>query len=397
MTSVLEISAPSVYRSAQSVVSFAEARRLADRHGTPLLAISRANLVQNYRTLQANLPGVEFFYAAKANPDPVILTTLRKLGCSVDVCSQGEARQALKARFRPESMIHTHPCKTVRNLSDCYAMGIRWFTYDSAFELRRRLAALCARMPGCCCAGRVVRFQRQSTCPPEVRARTATTSTPSALCDPRHKQMGLQVRGMSFHVGSQCLSPDDFTSALEVAARRLWDAAADSGLSLEVLDIGGGIPAPYRSAILSMESYCQALSSALESTFGDLPIRIIAEPGRCLCAESVTLITSVIGKTIRGGRTWYIIDDGLYGSFSGKVYDHADFPLLADGGEDRELSPCVVAGPTCDSTDVVARDQLLPDLDIGELLLVPTMGAYTSASGFRSFNGLELARTVAID
>ena len=165
---------------------------------------------------------------------------------------------------------------------------------------------------------------------------------------------------------------------------------------MEVLDIGGGIPAPYRSAVLTQEAFCQALAQAIDRWFGDLPIRIIAEPGRCLCAEAVTLVTRVIGKSVRGGLNWYIIDDGLYGSFSGKVYDHADFPLIAENDGDRPLRPCVVAGPTCDSTDVVARDQDLPDLEIGELLLVPTMGAYTSASA-SDFNGLDETRSVVID
>src|SRR5262249_38175540 len=117
----------------------------------------------------------------------------------------------------------------------------------------------------------------------------------------RAAQMGLRVQGVSFHVGSQCTSPDDFTHALG-QARQVWDEAADAGLSLEVLDIGGGIPAPYRQAVLSMEDYCQSLAFALNTTFGDLPVRIIAEPGRCLCAEAVTLVTSVIGKSVRSGR-----------------------------------------------------------------------------------------------
>lgn len=110
----------------------------------------------------------------------------------------------------------------------------------------------------------------------------------------------------------------------------------------------------------------------------------------------MTLVTSVIGKSVRNGRNWYYIDDGLYGSFSGKVYDHADFTLIAESEDERPLHPCVVAGPTCDSTDVVARDQPLPDLAVGELLLVPSMGAYTSASA-TGFNGLDVARAIAID
>src|SRR5262249_27018431 len=153
---------------------------------------------------------------------------------------------------------------------------------------------------------------------------------------------------------SQCLAPDDFTTALG-QARRIWDEAADAGIPLEVLDVGGGFPAPYRETILTTEAYCRALAEALDTTFGDLPIRIIAEPGRCLCAEAVTLVTSVIGKSVRGGRPWYLIDEGLYGSFSGKLYDHADFPLIPEGDGDRPVEPCVVAGPTCDSFDVVSR------------------------------------------
>jgi ornithine decarboxylase len=168
-----------------------------------------------------------------------------------------------------------------------------------------------------------------------------------------------------------------------------------------VLDIGGGIPAPYREAVLSLDVYCRSLNQALDETFGDLingerPIRVIAEPGRGLVADTMSLVTRVIGKSVRAGVRWYIIDDGLYGSFSGQMFDHVEYPLIAQSADDRTLFPCVVAGPTCDSSDVVARDQMLPDLDIGELVLVPTMGAYTCASA-SNFNGLEMARIIGIE
>lgn len=147
---------------------------------------------------------------------------------------------------------------------------------------------------------------------------------------------------------------------------------------------------------MSLSDYCRHLSRALDATFGDLPIRIIAEPGRGLCAEAVTLMTRVLGKSVRNGLPWYIIDDGVYGSFSGKLFDHADFELVAEAADLRPRSGCVVAGPTCDSHDVVSIDQELPDLEVGELLLVPTMGAYTSASA-SGFNGLDIARIVEIE
>jgi ornithine decarboxylase len=389
MTQVLDLFAQSVYRSARSVVSFDEARKLGARYGTPLLVISRSALKRNYMALRDNLPGVEFYYAAKANPDPSILRTLRKLGCSVDVCSHGEAKKALQAGFLPEAMLHTHPCKTVRNLMDCYAAGIRWYTFDSAFELPK----LMKYAPEAKVLLRLAVSANSSVI--DLSAKFGAARHEALPLLNRAAQLGLNVKGISFHVGSQCLAPEDFGPALE-DTRRIWEQARASGLELEVLDIGGGIPSPYREPILSMETYCQSLSHALEANFGDLPIRVIAEPGRCLCAEAVTLVTSVIGKSVRGGRTWYIIDDGLYGSFSGKVYDHTDFQLMAENMDERALFPCVVAGPTCDSTDVVARDQDLPELDIGELLLVPTMGAYTSASA-SDFNGLAVARSVTIN
>jgi ornithine decarboxylase len=389
MAELLEMSAPALFRSPRPVLSFADAKRLAARHGTPLLVISRAAVTRNYRALCDNLPGVEIFYAAKANPHRTILSTLHKLGSSVDVCSYGEARQALRAGFAPEAMLHTHPCKTVRNLVDCYGLGIRWFIYDNAHELTK----MAEHAPDAQLLLRLAMSSQSSVI--NLSAKFGAARHEALPLLKRAAQLGLNVRGLSFHVGSQCLSPDDFRSALD-QTRRIWDQACAAGLRLEVLDIGGGMPAPYREAILSMEGYCQALSEALAATFGDLDVRIIAEPGRCLSAEAVTLVTSVIGKTVRGGRTWYIIDDGLYGSFSGKVFDHADFTLLAEGADERPLHECIVAGPTCDSTDVVAHEQPLPELEIGELLLVPSMGAYTSASA-SGFNGLDIARAVTID
>ncbi len=389
MGTTLEISAPLAYREARSVLTFDEAKLLATQRSTPLLVVSRSTLIRNYETLKENLPGVQFFYAVKANPDHLILTTLAELGCSADVCSYGEARAALWAGFEPNEMIHTHPCKVVQNLVECYKAGIRWFTFDSQYELPK----LAEFAPDANLLLRLAVSTSSSVI--DLSAKFGAAPQDALMLIKRAGRMGLEVRGISFHVGSQCLSPNDFNSALG-QVRRIWDRATKAGFSLEVLDIGGGIPAPYRSAVLTQEAYCQQLAQALDRWFGDLSIRIIAEPGRCLCAEAVTLVTRVIGKSVRHGVNWYIIDDGLYGSFSGKVYDHADFPLIAENDGDRPLKPCIVAGPTCDSTDVVARDQNLPDLKIGELLLVPTMGAYTSASA-SDFNGLDEARSVAID
>lgn len=380
----------SVYRSATPVVSFESARNLAGQYGTPLLVISRSAVLRNYHALRAALPGVEFFYAAKANPADPILRTLCEAGCSVDVCSHGEMLAALHAGFTPDAMIHTHPCKTVQNLTRCYAEGVRWFTYDNANEIPK----LAEHTPGVNLLLRTAVASCSSVI--NLSAKFGAFEKDAVPLLRKARKAGLNVRGISFHVGSQCRSPEDFHKALG-QSRRIFDRASAAGIDLEVLDIGGGLPAPYRDSVLTLDVYCQSLARALDETFGDLRhVRVIAEPGRGLCADTATLITRVIGKSLRNRLPWYIIDDGLYGSFSGQVYDHTEFPLMVDRADERPLTRCVVAGPTCDSSDVVCRDQLLPDLEIGELILAPTMGAYTSASA-SNFNGLDLARVIGIE
>ena len=376
-------------RFAHPVVSFERAQEICREFGTPTLVVSKSALARTYRTLVSGLPNVEIFYAAKANSDANVLRTLFLEGASVDICSYRELQWARQAGFKPEQMMHTHPCKTVQNLLDCYNEGVRWFTVDCPGEI----AKVACHTPDV-----------------EVMLRLAAASSSSLInlstkfgCDPvdapnlvaEAARQGLSVRGLSFHVGSQCLDPEDFRTMLNTA-RQAWDACVTAGAPLEVLDIGGGFPAPYRTGVMSLSDYCQHLCAALDASFGDLPIRIIAEPGRAICAEAVTLITRVIGKSVRGGVPWYYLDDGVYGSFSGKLFDYADFQLLTEASDCRPRAACVVAGPTCDSHDVVSVDQELPDLEVGELLLVPTMGAYTSASA-SGFNGLDIARMIEIE
>lgn len=392
MATILDdrVSSLATERAPSPVVSFDQAKDLAAEHGTPLLCVSRSAVRRNYELLQAGLPGVEFYYAAKSNPNSTILRTLFELGCSVDVCSIGEMNAAFDAGFVPEQMLHTHPCKTEANLRTCYRSGLRWFVFDNVNELRKvhRLT------PDVTLLLRVAMSSASSLINLSAKFGCAPDEAVDLLREAR--RLGMRVNGIAFHVGSQTLNPEDYDAALR-RVRAVWDEAAAEGIELEVLDIGGGMPAPYRDAVLSLEAYCDFVHQSLATHFGDLPIRIIAEPGRVISAESTTLVTSVIGKSVRpNGMTQYIIDDGLYGSFSGKVYDHVDFTLLAEDQLLRPAYPCVVAGPTCDSTDVVTRDQELPDLEIGELLLVPTMGAYTNASA-STFNGLDLAKAIEVE
>jgi ornithine decarboxylase len=387
MTATLEIRTDSARRS-QPVVSFEQAQSLADQHGSPLLVVSRSKLIETYRSMKKSMPGVDLFYAAKANPDSHILSTLCDEGGFVDVCSPGELRAALNAGFTPDRILHTHPCKTDANLSECYALGLRWFVYDNPIEAAKiaRLAPdanLLLRL-ATTGASSLINLSAKFGVPMEQAMEMLDVA----------RSMNLNVRGFSFHVGSQCLNPVDYCEVLR-EVRGVWNVACEHGYQLEVLDIGGGFPAPYREDVPSIEDFGAVVSSGLSAHFGDLDIRLIAEPGRGLCTECVTLVTSVIGKSERWEVPWIYIDDGIYGSFSGKVFDHTDFPLLVRDADVRPVRECVVAGPTCDSSDIVSRDQRMPDLEMGELILVPSMGAYAGASAC-PFNGLPVARSISV-
>ncbi|MGV3484848.1 MAG: type III PLP-dependent enzyme, partial [Planctomycetaceae bacterium] len=328
--------------------------------------------------------------AMKANSDPLVLGTLRDAGAAVDVCSASEMHTAFAAGFKIEEMIHTHPCKSDSNLRECYEKGIRWFVYDNQSELDKfvRLAPLAQLML------RVAVSARSSALNLSCKFGASEAEAMPLLLEAQRK--GLQAAGVSIHVGSQCVDPSDYDGAF-ATLRSLYDRAMDAGIGLTMIDIGGGFPAPYRDqSLMSLADYCDVVRTSLQRHLGDLPVRLIAEPGRVLCAQSVTLVTKVIGKSRRDGMTWYFVDDGIYGAFSAKRAGHTDFDLIAENPQGLETSPCVVAGPTCDSGDILYRDHPLPDLQIGDLLLVPTMGAYTSASACY-FNGLPPPRSIAVE
>ena len=164
----------------------------------------------------------------------------------------------------------------------------------------------------------------------------------------------------------------------------------DEKIILDTLDIGGGFPVSYVETVMPIDRFCEPIAEALEKYFDQC--RVIAEPGRFLVASAVWLITQVVGKSRRGGIPWYYIDDGLYGSFSGRLFDKCDYTIQSERDGDREL--CVIAGPTCDSFDVLYTDRALAPVEIGDLLIVPGMGAYTNASA-STFNGFPVARLVS--
>jgi len=202
-------------------------------------------------------------------------------------------------------------------------------------------------------------------------------------------KLGLTVEGLSFHVGSQCSNIDNYLNALEAAAE-IFRETKKRGYGLKLLNIGGGFPVPYDETAPPFKELAKKLGPEIDRLFPE-EIEVVAEPGRFLVATAATLVVSIIGCAWRDGKTVYYVDDGVYGTLSGVVYDHCSYHFNSFNKGEKKL--CSVVGPTCDAFDTVSTAEMLPDLEIGDLLYVKNIGAYSNASA-TNFNGFPKAKIV---
>jgi ornithine decarboxylase len=358
---------------------------LVAEFGSPLLVYNPDILEQQYRKLAHALPGVEIYYAVKAHPNEHIVHTLDDLGAGFDVASAGEMDMLMDLKISGRRTIHTHPIKKDREIRDALRFGATTFVVDNLDELKK-LVPYRDRI------GVLLRVSfRNKKAVVDLSRKFGCDAGEVADIVTAAEQLGLHIKGLSFHVGSQCNNADSHVEAIERCHSLMQDISQSSAAPLSTLDIGGGFPADYALAGLDIEAFCAPLRKAL----GALPEdwHLLAEPGRFLVAPAVTSITTVTGKSTRNGIYWYYLDDGVYGSYSGQVFDHASYPLqVLREGETRRS---ILAGPTCDSIDVVAEDVQLPELAIGDLVIGHQMGAYTAATKTR-FNLLPDARFVCV-
>lgn len=366
----------------KAFLSDVEIQRLAEQNGSPLLVLDCAQLQKQYKSLQQALPGVDFFYALKAFPNDAVINSLKQMGAGFDLASSGEIEQIRQHRVNPRRTIHTHPIKKDKDIRDALRFGCTTFVIDNIEELKkfrkyRHRVGLLLRLSF-----------RSMTAKVDLSRKFGCAAAEALHLIHRARQMGIHIKGLSFHVGSQSTSPDAHVDAIQ----HCLDIMAQSDEPLSTLDIGGGFPVNYDSNTVTIEQFCAPIRTALEAIPSD--INVIAEPGRFLVAPAVISISSVIGKANRSGTTWYYLDDGVYGSFSGRIYDHAEYPLRTLNSTD--VKPCVLAGPTCDSIDVIAENILLPEMEIGDLVIAEMMGAYTAATA-TGFNSLDKAKIIVLN
>ncbi|MGE5403469.1 MAG: type III PLP-dependent enzyme [Candidatus Saccharibacteria bacterium] len=368
-----------------SNITLAQAKEIRAVYGTPILAVSRKRIEEKFELLKEYLPRVEQYYAVKANPAPEILEIINGCNPNFDVCSNREIELVTSMGVTGSNMIHTNPIKKPRDIEFSLANGVEWFVFDNEWELEK------FRDFG----DRVKLLMRLSFPNPDcvVNLSYKFGIDPAGAVDLAFKarDMGLSVKGLCFHVGSQSVNPYKYIDAI-VESRRIFNLLALKGLYLELLDIGGGFPVEYVENIMPLRNFFEPIAEALDRYFGKT--RVIAEPGRFIVGDAADLVLTVVGKSNRANQWWYYVDDGLYGSFSGKVFDHCDYPLLSERKTVREQ--CIIAGPTCDSFDIIYQNSSMPHMEIGDILVAPCMGAYTNCSA-TNFNGVPPAKIVVVD
>lgn len=347
---------------------------------SPLLLLSRSEIRRAVEDLRSALPRAEIYYAVKSNNHPAIAKEVFAAGGNFDVCSAGEIATVLQTGVNPKTLIHTHPIKTPAEFDKALEAGVETFVVDNPAEVAKlkritdRQLKILIRYRVHLNTTAVVNLQYKFGCTVEEVLPLANLI----------RETGHTVHGLCFHIGSQCIYPENYVKAI-MAAHELIAQLENEGHTIRLLDIGGGFPVPYVEPVPDIHEFCQPIGETLDELIRP-DIRIVCEPGRFVSARAVTLIASVIGKSERDGKVWYYLDDGIYSTFSGIVFDHCQYPVVSDSKGEELLS--VLAGPTCDSFDTLYDGLLLPELEIGDLLIFPRTGAYCAVSG-SDFNSLK--------
>jgi ornithine decarboxylase len=371
-------------------------QKLARTLGTPLFVIDHDELRKNYRQFRKYLPRVQVYFAVKANSDPAIVRTLFKEGASFDVASMPEFKivhqniKHLSAKKRQEwiwdKIIYANPTKpadTLEKLNQYKPL----VTFDSFEEIKK----IKKYAPN---AGLALRLQVPNT-GAMVELSSKFGAAPGEAVDMilAADKAGLTVEGISFHVGSQTTNFDNYVQALNLTANVFKEANDRGYTKMNLIDIGGGFPAPYDASVKPFKELAKVINTEIERLFPK-DIQILAEPGRFLVASAGYAVSKVIGKAVRGGKMCYYINDGVYHTYSGVIFDHCKYPIKAFKGGPTQI--CSVFGPTCDALDVVSMAENLPNLERDDFVYSVNIGAYSHASA-TYFNGFPPATVVHVN
>ncbi len=371
------------------------ARFLAENSpDTPCLVVDLDAVAEAYDLLRRHLPLARIYYAVKANPAREIVTMLAHRDANFDVASRGEIELCLESGIAADRLSFGNTIKKEKDIGFAFAAGVRLFAFDSIGELEK----LARAAPGACvfcrilvsCDGAEWPLSRKFGCVPQMAVELLRAA----------RARGLDPYGISFHVGSQQTDTGQWDGAVREVAR-VFSLLAEADITLRMVNLGGGFPARYRGAVPATEHYARAVMAAITRHFGnDLP-EIVVEPGRSLVGDAGIIQSEVVLITRKGDgdeRRWIYLDVGKFNGLA-ETMDESIKYRIATPGRDGALGPVILAGPTCDSADILYErtEYRLPlGLEIGDKVEILAAGAYTASYASVGFNGFAPIRTYCI-
>ncbi len=350
----------------------------------PYLFLDKDIIRKKVAAIGKNIPNSSVFYAVKANPDIEVLRFLDELGMGFEIASEGELRILSSLEVQASRIITSNPVKTLKFLQEASAYGIKYYALDSKAEVDK----MARYAPN---ANIYVRLSVSNEGSEWPLSRKFGVEIEDALRLLLYsKEKGLNPVGITFHVGSQCNNVYNWNAALD-KARELFEMAKDKGVDLSILNIGGGYPIRYTKQVVEIDAIEKKINNVLRQKFSD-EIKIFIEPGRAVIGDAGIFVATVIGKAKRDDEDWLYIDVGV---FNGLMESVGGIKYKYIVGSRSEPKRWTIAGPSCDSFDVIDRGVELSEPEIGNLILILSAGAY-SISYASEFNGFSIPKTVLV-
>jgi ornithine decarboxylase len=360
---------------------------------TPSLILDFDIIRDHYDRFINSFPGGQVFYAMKANANQQVVQLVVDKHGGLEIASLAELERSLDAGAIGEQIICSNPIKNPVFLARMHQVGVYAMVADSPDELEK----IAEYAPGSRIYVRLAVDNHGSVLP--LAGKFGVSGEEALALFDQARDLGLQPIGLSFHVGSQCLSVHNWENAIQLCGE-VWEAAEACGHDFYFLDIGGGFPAGsyHDEAIPTIEAIGDVTMEAIREYIPDVPnLMLVLEPGRGLTGDSGRLIVTVVGKAKRAGDSWLYLDAGV---FNGLMETFEGFPPivfpLGEAANDRPMVRYTLAGPSCDSCDVVARNLELPEVRVGERLVFWDTGAYTNEYAV-AFNGFPIPQCVILN
>ena len=374
----------------QRILDFLATRRPSG----PCLVVDLDVVRDNFRAFEKALPDSKIYYAVKANPAPEILRLLAAMGSSFDTASVAEVEMAMDAGAPADRISFGNTIKKERDIARAYQLGIRLFAVDCVEEVEK----IARVAPGARVFCRVLTDGEGAEWPLSRKFGCVPAMAVDVLR--RARELGLDAYGVSFHVGSQQTDLTAWDRAL-ADAKRVFATLAEEGIVLKMVNMGGGFPTRYLRDVPAAQAYGQAIFSALRKHFGNALPETIIEPGRGMVGNAGVIKSEVVlisKKADNDNVRWVFLDIGKFGGLAETMDEAIRYPIVTahDGGE---TAPCVLAGPTCDSADVMYEKTPYPlplSLTIGDEVLIEGTGAYTTTYSAVAFNGFPPLEQIVI-